>query len=105
MRGFLLYLFIMEKELLKKILSKIMKEKYPFISEIDVSSERNMQSYYTDKERNMVYNVWFKLNDWGNFDDWKEFEDMVINIKNALGLKGKIVFYYLEAGSENDYDD
>jgi len=91
------------QELLKKLLSRVMKKKYPFIAEIEVSSERDMRSNYIDKERNMVYNVWFKLNDWGDFDDWGEFEGLVHEIKNALGLNGRIDFYYLEAGSENDY--
>ena len=82
-----------------------MKKKYPFIAEIEVSADRDMHSHYIDKERNMVYNVWFKINDWGDFDNWKEFEDMAIKIKNALGLNGKIRFYYLEAGSEDSYYD
>ena len=80
-----------------------MKKKYPFIVDIEVSSERDMHSHYIDKERNMIYNVFFKINDWGDFDDWKEFEDFAIGVKNALGLNGKVRFYYLEAGSENDY--
>jgi len=93
------------QELLKKLLSRIMIKEYPFIAEIEVSSERDMESHYTDKEKNMRYNVWFKLNDWGDFDDWGEFEDMVIKIKKALGLNGKISFFYLKFGSENSYYD
>lgn len=93
-----------QQEILKRMISRVMKEKYPFIEDVNVATERNMQSHYIDKERNMVYNVWFELNDWGGFDDWERFEDMVINIKNALGLNGKINFYYLEAGSEDSYD-
>lgn len=98
-------MFMDNDKLLKHMISRIMKKEYPFISEVEVSTDRDMQSHYIDKEKNMVYNVWFKINDWDDFDDWKEFEDMVIKIKNSLGLNGKIHFYYLEAGSEDSYYD
>ena len=92
-----------DKELFKHMISRVMKKQYPFIVEIEVSSERDMNSHYIDKEKNMTYNIFFKINDWGDFDDWGEFEGLVHEIKNALGLNGRIDFYYLEAGSENDY--
>jgi hypothetical protein len=50
-----------QKELLKKMMYRIMKKDYPFISEIEVSEDRDMQSYYIDKEKNTVYNVFFKI--------------------------------------------
>ena len=84
---------------------RIMKKDYPFISEIEVSEDKDMQSYYIDKEKNTVYNVFFKINDFGDFDDWEEFENLATDIKTALGLNGRVRFYYLEAGSENDYYD
>ena len=82
-----------------------MKKDYPFISEIEVTSDRDMHSHYIDKERNMIYNIWFKLNDWGDFDNWKEFEDFVIRVKNSFGLNGRIRFYYLDADSEDSHFD
>jgi hypothetical protein len=94
-----------QKELLKKMMYRIMKKDYPFISEIEVSEDRDMRSYYIDKEKNTIYNVFFKINDFGDFDDWVGFESMGIRIKNSLGLNGRIKFYYLEAGSEDDYYD
>ena len=94
-----------DKELFKHMISRVMKKQYPFIVDIEVSSERDMHSHYIDKERNMIYNVFFKINDWGDFDDWKEFEGLATDIKTALGLNGRVRFYYLEAGSENDYYD
>lgn len=87
------------------MISRVMKKQYPFIVEVEVSSERDMHSHYIDKERNMIYNVFFKINDWGDFDDWKKFEDSVLDIRDAIGLKGKVRFYYLEAGSEDSYYD
>jgi hypothetical protein len=92
-----------QKELLKKMMYRIMKKDYPFISEIEVSEDKDMQSYYIDKEKNTIYNVFFKINDWGNFDDWEGFESMGIRIKNSLGLNGRIKFYYLEDGSDDSY--
>jgi hypothetical protein len=95
-----------QKELFKRMISRVMRKNYPFIAEIEISSERNMQSNYIDKEKNMVYNVFFKLNDWGDFDDWEEFEGLATDIKTALGLNGRVRFYYLEgAGSEEHYYD
>ena len=49
------------EEILKRIISRVMKKEYPFIKDVNVTSERNMESYYVDKERNMTYNVWFVL--------------------------------------------
>lgn len=92
-------------ELLKRMISRVMKKQYPFIVEVEVSSERDMHSHYIDKEKNMTYNVFFKINDWGDFDDWKKFEDDVLDIRDAIGLNGRIRFYYLEAGSEDSYVD
>jgi len=92
-----------DKELFKHMISRVMKKQYPFIVEIEVSSERDMNSHYIDKEKNMTYNIFFKINDWGDFDDWKKFEDSVIDIRDAIGLNGRVRFYYLEAGSEDDY--
>jgi len=102
--GFLLYLYIMkDKELFKRMIIRVMKKQYPFIVEIEVSADRDMHSHYIDKEKNMIYNVFFKINDWGDFDDWKKFEDDVLDIRDAIGLNGRVRFYYLEAGSEDDY--
>jgi len=92
-----------DKELFNHMISRVMKKQYPFIVEIEVSSERDMNSHYIDKEKNMIYNVFFKINDWGDFDDWKKFEDSVPDIRDAIGLNGRVRFYYLEAGSEDDY--
>jgi hypothetical protein len=94
-----------QKELFKRMISRMMKKQYPFIADIEVSSERDIHSHYIDKEKNMIYNVFFKINDWGDFDDWEEFENLATDIKTALGLNGRVRFYYLEAGSENDYYD
>ena len=92
-----------DKELFTRMISRVMKKQYPFIVEIEVSSERDMNSHYIDKEKNMIYNVFFKINDWGDFDDWKKFEDSVLDIRDAIGLNVRVRFYYLEAGSEDDY--
>jgi hypothetical protein len=92
-----------DKELFKRMIIRVMKKQYPFIVEIEVSADRDMHSHYIDKEKNMIYNVFFKINDWGDFDDWKKFEDDVLDIRDAIGLNGRVRFYYLEAGSEDDY--
>ena len=79
-----------------------MKEQYPFIKEVNVTSEPvDMRSYH-DKE-NLRYNVWFHLGDYGDFDNWEKFEEEVKMIKNALGLKGPLWLYNTEDKDEEDY--
>lgn len=76
-----------DKKLLQKMISRIMKDEYPFIKDISVTED-------------MSYNVWFEIYDWEPFDDWEKFENTVTDIKNAIGLEGSIRFYYLDAKDE-----
>lgn len=92
------------EELLKRLISQITLKDYPFIKEINVTSEYSLFGGYVDEERNTTYNVWFEIGDYEPFDDWKGLEDSVISLRNALGLRGHIRFYYTD--SELDfYDD
>lgn len=98
-------MFMDNAKLLKHVLSRIMKNEYSFIKDVNVTAERDMHSRFANEEKNVIYNVWFGIEDWEPFDDWKRFEDKVISIRNGLGLEGKTRFYYTEAGSEDSYYD
>lgn len=93
------------EDLFKRMIIRVMMREYPFIQDVNVTADRDMHSHYIDKEKNMTYNVWFELNDWEPFEHWKKFEDDVLDIRDALGLNGRVRFYYLEAGSEDSYDN
>ena len=91
--------------LLKRMISRVMKREYPFIKELNVTEDIDIDYRFANEEKNVIYNVWFGIEDWEPFDDWKRFEDKVISIRNGLGLEGKTRFYYTEAGSEDSYDN
>ena len=77
---------------------------YPFIKELNVTAERSLFGGYADEERNTIYNVWFGLKDYEPFDDWKGLEDSVISLRNVLGLRGKLRFYYSDWEPEDDFE-
>jgi len=82
------------------MISRIMMREFPFIKDVNVTADRDMHSHYIDKEKNVIYNVWFEIEEWEPFDDWKKFEDEVKEIKNGLGLQGKLRFYYTKPSDE-----
>ena len=93
-----------QQELFKKMISRVMKKDYPFISDVNVVFDRDAIGYNIYGKYRMIYNIWFKLDDWGDFDDWKKFEDTIIQIKESLGLSdGRVRVYYLENGSDDSY--
>lgn len=87
-------------ELLKRMISRVMKREYSFIQDVNVTEDRDMHSRFADEEKNVIYNVWFGIENWEPFDDWKKFEDEVKEIKNGLGLEGKMRFYYTKPSDE-----
>ena len=86
--------------LLKRMISRIMKREYPFIKELNVTEDIDIHYRFANEEKNVIYNVWFGIEDWEPFEHWKKFEDEVKEIKNGLGLEGKIRFYYTKPDDE-----
>ena len=49
------------EDYIKKIVKYVLDEKYPEFEDVEVTSEMNPRSLYTDKKRNIVYNVFLTI--------------------------------------------
>jgi len=88
---------IMEK-MITTILKKSLDVKYPFIDDVEVTKERNHKSYYTDEEKNYIYNVFLtidedKLQQYSEPVDWKIIKDFIRDVVKMCGIDNRIDVY------------
>jgi len=84
------------EDYIKKIVKYVLDEKYPEFEDVEVTSERT-RSFYTDKTRNLVYNVFliidsntFLKNGGGYWDDVKS---LIRDTIKSIGVENGINVY------------
>ena len=70
----------------------ILGEKFPgVVNDVNVTKERDMNSFYTDEKRNYAYNIFLDM------DDYDKRLDVVRLIENTLkmmGINNRLAFYW-----------
>ena len=86
------------EDYIKRIVKYVIDEKYPEFEGVEVSSERNPQSFYIDKTRNLVYNVFltidsvkFLKNDVEFY--WTGIKSLIRDTIKSIGVENTINVY------------
>jgi hypothetical protein len=87
----------MEK-MITRIVKKSLGIKYPFIDDVEVTKEKNHRSYFTDEEKNYIYNVFLtidaeKLQQFSESVDWKSIKDFIRDIVKMCGINNRVDVY------------
>ena len=82
---------------IKKIVKYVLDEKYPEFEDVEVTSEMNPRSFYTDKKRNIVYNV-FLIIDSNTFlkngrEYWEDIKSLIRDTIKSIGIENTISVY------------
>jgi hypothetical protein len=88
---------IMEK-MITTILEKSLDVKYPFIDDVEVTKEKNHKSYFTDEEKNYIYNVFLtidedKLRQYSEPVEWKTIKYFIRDIFKMCGINNHVDVY------------
>jgi len=91
-------IFITMEDYIKRIVKYVLDEKYPEFEGVEVTSERNPQSFYIDKTRNLVYNVFltidsvkFLKNDVEFY--WTGIKSLIRDTIKSIGVENTINVY------------
>jgi hypothetical protein len=83
---------------IKRIVKYVLDKKYPEFEGVEVPSERNPLSFYIDKTRNLVYNVFltidsvkFLKNDVEFY--WTGIESLIRDTIKSIGVENTINVY------------
>ena len=86
------------EDYIKRIVKYVIDEKYPEFEGVEVTSERNPQSFYIDKTRNLVYNVFltidsvkFLKNDVEFY--WTGIKSLIRDTIKSIGVENTINVY------------
>ena len=87
----------MEKTI-TRVLKKTLDVKYPFIDDVEVTKEKNHRSYFTDEEKNYIYNVFLtidaeKLQQFSESVDFKRIKDFIRDIVKMCGINNRVDIY------------
>jgi hypothetical protein len=85
------------EDYIKKIVKYVLDEKYPEFEDVEVTSEMNPRSFYTDKKRNIVYNV-FLIIDSNTFlkngrEYWEDIKSLIRDTIKSIGIENTISVY------------
>jgi hypothetical protein len=85
------------EDYIKKIVKYVLDEKYPEFEDVEVTSEMNPRSFYTDKKRNIVYNV-FLIIDGNTFlkngrEYWEDIKSLIRDTIKSIGIENTISVY------------
>ena len=93
----------MEKEVIRRVLAKVVKKEFPNVNIEDVALTIELQSMmggYIDEEKNLKYNVWIIFGDFdtldyfhNNYNDWMKLTEFVKTTMKHIGIKNKINVY------------
>lgn len=90
-------IFITMEDYIKRIVKYVLDEKYPEFEGVEVTSERNPQSFYIDKTSNLVYNVFLTIDSVkflknGN-EYWTGIKSLIRNTIKSIGVENTINVY------------
>jgi hypothetical protein len=85
------------EDYIKKIVKYVLDEKYPEFEDVEVTSEMNPRSFYTDKKRNIEYNV-FLIIDSNTFlkngrEYWEDIKSLIRDTIKSIGIENTISVY------------
>jgi len=85
------------EDYIKKIVKYVLDEKYPEFEDVEVTSEMNPRSLYTDKKRNIEYNV-FLIIDSNTFlkngrEYWDDVKSLIRDTIKSIGIENGINVY------------
>ena len=86
------------EDYIKKIVKYVIDEKYPEFEGVEVTSERNPQSFYIDKTRNLVYNVFLTIDSVKFFKNnvevyWTGIKSLIRDTIKSIGVENTINVY------------
>ena len=86
----------MEK-FIKRVVKHFLDEKYPGFNNVEVTSERDMRSYYIDSKKNLRYNIWlfidFEPYIMNYIEIWQDIKSLIFDVIKKLGIKNEIQVY------------
>ena len=87
----------MEK-IISKIVKYILEKKYPAFTDVDVTSERDYNSYFVDKKNNIKYNIFLTI-DYSDFEpirdsgNWDKLKSEIENVVRMSGIDNRVNVY------------
>jgi hypothetical protein len=86
------------EDYIKKIVKYVIDEKYPEFEGVEVTSERNPQSFYIDKTSNLVYNVFLTIDSVKFFKNnvevyWTGIKSLIRDTIKSIGVENTINVY------------
>ena len=85
------------EDYIKKIVKYVIDEKYPEFEGVEVTSERNPQSFYIDKTRNLVYNVFLTIDGIKFLNNvrqyWEDIKSLIRDTIKSIGIENTINVY------------
>lgn len=86
------------EDYIKKIVKYVIDEKYPEFEGVEVTSERNPQSFYIDNTRNLVYNVFLTIDSVKFFKNnvefyWTGIKSLIRDTIKSIGVENTINVY------------
>jgi hypothetical protein len=86
------------EDYIKKIVKYVIDEKYPEFEGVEVTSERNPQSFYIDKTSNLVYNVFLTIDSVKFLKNnvefyWTGIKSLIRDTIKSIGVENTINVY------------
>lgn len=85
------------EDYIKKIVKYVLDEKYPEFEDVEVTSEMNPRSLYTDKKRNIVYNVFLIIDGIKFLNNgrqyWEDIKSLIRDTIKSIGIENTISVY------------
>lgn len=85
------------EDYIKKIVKYVLDEKYPEFEDVEVTSEMNPRSLYTDKKRNIVYNVFLTIDGIKFLNNvrqyWEDIKSLIRDTIKSIGIENTISVY------------
>lgn len=85
------------EDYIKKIVKYVLDEKYPEFEDVEVTSEMNPRSLYTDKKRNIVYNVFLIIDSIKFLNNgreyWEDIKSLIRDTIKSIGIENTISVY------------
>jgi hypothetical protein len=87
----------MEK-IISKIVKYILEKKYPGVTDVEVTSERDYNSHFVDKKNNIKYNIFLTI-DYSDFEpirdsgNWDKLKSEIRNVVKMSGIDNYVNVY------------
>jgi len=87
----------MEK-VISKIVKYILEKKYPGVTDVEVTSERDYNSHFVDKKNNIKYNIFLTI-DYSDFEpirdsgNWDKLKSEIRNVVTMSGIDNYVNVY------------